>query len=303
MRAVLPLARTCTTDDISIGTLPTSDSQVQIAGPQVRSVIRCVAKSSRSSIWQLEPATTLGGTVAHTGRFPLTVPNATALVVGGLVIWLKRQLLVKYAKRIGRKVHKRYRIAYGPGRLRHMMATLPDRRIVVGSSELADAGWMPTEQEYLDLLKPADWERFFQPASLDAILAEHVWEHLTPVEGALAARTCHRYLTPGGYLRVAVPDAFHPDPEYRSWVCVGGASPGQIGNGHHALYSYLSLGEMFEDAGFQVELYEYYDEAGTFHCRDFDVSKGKIWRSRRFDPRNANGTNRFTSVILDAVKA
>jgi predicted SAM-dependent methyltransferase len=59
---------------------------------------------------------------------------------------------------------------------------------------------------------------------------------------------------------------------------------------------------LFEDVGFKVQLYEYYDEAGTFHCRDFDVAKGKIWRSRRFDHRNVNGANGFTSIVLDAVR-
>jgi predicted SAM-dependent methyltransferase len=83
---------------------------------------------------------------------------------------------------------------------------------------------------------------------------------------------------------------------------VGGASPGQIENGHQVLYTYLSLREVLEIAGFQVELYEYYDEAGTFHCLDFDVSKGKIWRSRRFDHRNQNGALGFASIVLDAVR-
>jgi len=48
---------------------------------------------------------------------------------------------------------------------------------------------------------------------LDAILAEHVWEHLTKEEALIAALTCYRYIKNGGYLRVAVPDGPHPNPQ------------------------------------------------------------------------------------------
>ena len=232
----------------------------------------------------------------------LLVSRAPALDFTKLVVWLKRRLVIKHIRRFVRRVGKRYRVLHGPERLQHLVATLPACKIVVGSAERAEAGWIATEQDYLDLLIPSNWERFFQPASIDAILAEHVWEHLTMEQGRAAAETCYRYLKPGGHLRLAVPDGFNPDPQYRSWVCVGGASPGQIENGHQVLYTYLSLRELLESSGFRVELYEYYDEAGTFHCVDFDVRKGKIWRSRRFDQRNQNGALGFASIVLDAVR-
>jgi len=232
----------------------------------------------------------------------LVVSESPALDFRRLAVWLKRRLVVKHVRRFVRNVGKRYRVFHGPERLRHLLATLPARKIVVGAADRADAGWIPTEQEYLDLLIPSDWEQFFQPGSIDAILAEHVWEHLTVEQGRAAADTCYRYLKPGGYLRLAVPDGFNPDPEYQSWVRVGGASPGQIENGHQVLYTYLSLREVLEKSGFRVELYEYYDEAGTFHCVDFDVRKGKIWRSRRFDRRNQNGALGFASIVLDALR-
>ena len=232
----------------------------------------------------------------------MVVSKSTAIDFRRPAVWLKRRPLVKHARRFVRKVGNRYRVYHGPERLRHLQATLPACKIVVGSAERADAGWIPTEQEYLDLLVPADWQRYFKPGSIDAILAEHVWEHLTAEQGRTAAQTCYRYLKPGGYLRIAVPDGFNPDPQYQSWVCVGGASPGQIENGHQVLYTYLTLMEMLETAGFQVELYEYYDQGGAFHCVDFDVGKGKIWRSRRFDRRNQNGALGFASIVLDAIR-
>ena len=232
----------------------------------------------------------------------LVVSKSTELNFRRPLIWLKRRPMIKHARRFLRKLGQRSRVLHGPERLRHLQATLPTCKIVIGSAERVEAGWIPTERAYLDLLTPSDWERFFQPGSIDAILAEHVWEHLTAEKGRTAAETCYRYLKPGGYLRIAVPDGFNPDPQYRSWVCVGGASPGQIDNGHQVLYTYVSLRALLENAGFRVEFYEYYDEGGTFHCVDFDVSKGKIWRSRRFDRSNPNGALGFASIVLDAVR-
>jgi predicted SAM-dependent methyltransferase len=232
----------------------------------------------------------------------MEVSVSVALVADGFVPWLKRQTLVKYARRAVRYAQKKRRIRTGPERLRRLLTALPQRRIVVGSADRAGPGWIATEQEYLDLVRPETWATFFPPNSLDAILAEHVWEHLTPDEARIATDLCYLYLKPGGYLRVAVPDGFHPSAEYQSWVRVGGALPSQLANDHHVLYTHRTLGDLFTSAGFRVQLYEYYDEAGTFHCRDFDVARGKIWRSRRYDPRNRNGQNVFTSVILDAVK-
>jgi predicted SAM-dependent methyltransferase len=56
------------------------------------------------------------------------------------------------------------------------------------------------------------WKFFFQESSLDAILAEHVWEHLSLNEASIAAKNCFKYLKHGGYVRVAVPDGYHPSP-------------------------------------------------------------------------------------------
>ena len=210
--------------------------------------------------------------------------------------------LLGRARRAIRRFRKAYYRQVGPGRLRKAIAASPHQRIVIGAGAKHEPGWVPTQIEFLNLLAPAEWESFFRPNSLQAMLAEHVWEHLTPEEGAAAASTCFRFLRPGGHLRVAVPDGLHPDPTYHEWVRIGGASPMQVANGHKALYTYRTLRELFERAGFRVRLYEYFDEAGAFHFHDWDEQAGKIWRSKRFDRRNANGALGFTSIVLDAVK-
>jgi len=146
----------------------------------------------------------------------------------------------------------------GPRRLEDAARKQP-LKIVVGASGIHDPGWIPTEIEYLNLMKPEHWSRFFKPDSIDAILAEHVWEYLAKEEASFAAKICFRYLKPNGYLRVAVPDGFHPDPRYIEWVRVGGIGPGA--DDHKILYTYKSLGAIFEAVGFKVVLCEYFDES------------------------------------------
>jgi predicted SAM-dependent methyltransferase len=134
------------------------------------------------------------------------------------------------------------------------------------------------------------------------MLAEHVWEHLAADEALTAARTCSTYLRCGGYLRIAVPDGLHPDPNYQAQSRVGGHGPGGGPNDHQVFYTYRTATELFELAGFSVELYEYFDEDGAFHYRPWDEHAGKIRRSKRFDHRNRGGRLGYTSIILDAVK-
>lgn len=174
------------------------------------------------------------------------------------------------------------------------------RRIVVGASGVAEPGWIVTEAAFVDLLAPAEWSRYFDEASLEAILAEHVWEHLTEEEGTCAAATCYRYLRAGGYVRAAVPDGLHPSSEYRDWVRPGGVGPGA--DDHQVLYTYRTFAHQFEQAGFSIALLEYFDERGEFHGCDWDERLGMIHRSRRFDERNGDGGLAYTSIVLDASK-
>ena len=210
--------------------------------------------------------------------------------------------ILKYARSIAHRVRKAINRRIGPYRFRKGMASSGPKRLVIGSSGWFDFGWIPTEQAFLDLTKPAQWERAFAPNSLDAMLAEHVWEHLMPEDALAAAKTCFTYLKPGGYLRIAVPDGHHPSPTYHEWVRVGGAWSGQLTNDHKVLYTYDTLAALFQAAGFRVELYEYFDEAGVFHYRDWDPQQGKIRRSKRFDKLNRDGSLTYTSIVLDAFK-
>jgi predicted SAM-dependent methyltransferase len=60
--------------------------------------------------------------------------------------------------------------------------------------------------------------------------------------------------------------------------------------------------DVFESAGFEVDLLEYCDELGNFHGKDWNSEDGFIYRSKRFDHRNTNGEIRMMSLIIDAQK-
>jgi predicted SAM-dependent methyltransferase len=188
----------------------------------------------------------------------------------------------------------------GSRRLKRAVRSGGPLRITVGSGGICQPGWIITEREYLDLLCPRDWQAFFKENSISTILAEHVWEHLTLVEGFAAAVTCYNYLEPGGRLRIAVPDGFHPDPDYIELVRVGGSGVGAVD--HKVLYNHDTLALLLARAGFEVQPLEYFDAAGIFHATDWSPADGLVRRSRRFDPRNHDGRLRYTSLIVDACK-
>jgi len=176
-------------------------------------------------------------------------------------------------------------------------------KIVVGAGPYERPGWVLTQHEQLDLLKREDWEVSFSQRPVTAILAEHVWEHLTFEEAKVATRICYDFLEPGGYVRCAVPDAYFPNEEYQNTVKPGGPGPkDHSAASHKIVYNYRMLWEVFESAGFGVRLLEYWDEQGQFHYQEWDEKAGFIYRSKRFDHRNQGGTFGFTSLILDAIK-
>lgn len=173
-------------------------------------------------------------------------------------------------------------------------------RIAIGPSGYFDEGCIPTDIEYLYVLNNAHWEKYFRINHIDAILVEHVWEHLTLEEGFIAAQFCYQYLKPGGYLRIAVPDGHNPCKNYIDQVKVEGIGEGE--DDHKVLFNYVTLTNILEKAGFEVDLLEYFDFNGNFHFKDWDPDNGIIIRSRRFDDRNKNGNMKYSSLIIDALK-
>lgn len=177
-------------------------------------------------------------------------------------------------------------------------------KIVIGSGEFNNnPTWLQTQEDQLNLLKRSDWEAQFSTELLEAILAEHVWEHLTFDEGVEAAKICYDFLQPAGYIRCAVPDGFFRNEAYQKGVQIGGPGPADHpAASHKTVHTYKTITAMFQEAGFQVKLLEYCDEAGKFHAADWNEADGFIYRSKRFDHRNQHGELGFVSLIVDAVK-
>ena len=182
----------------------------------------------------------------------------------------------------------------------HIQAMRKPLKLVIGASGIYEPGWLATDIEQLNILVLDDWEKYFKANSIDAILAEHVWEHLTLDEAYLAAKNCYQFLKPSGYIRVAVPDGLHISLDYRNKVKPGGTGAGS--DDHKVLYNYKSLSHVFETAGFAVELIEYFDEQGIFHRTEWNSGNGLIHRSSRYDERNKGEQLNYTSIIIDAFK-
>jgi len=181
--------------------------------------------------------------------------------------------------------------------------TLGPLRVIIGAGEQRWPGWLPTQRNELDLLDDGGWATYFGECRASALLCEHVWEHLTEAEGRVAAALCYRYLQPGGFVRVAVPDANFPHAEYQRTVQVGGPGPREHpAADHRVVYDYRRFAALFAGAGFVVDLLEWCDEAGRFNFRYWDPADGPIYRSLRSDGRNRDGKLGFVSLILDAHK-
>ena len=182
---------------------------------------------------------------------------------------------------------------------RHRLECCDRICLAVGKNSHCMDGWIAAKNDEIDVVEVTSWSNFFQKSSVDAILAENVWEHLSQSEGRIAARNSFQFLRPGGNLRLAVPDAFHPSQKRASLLRRRGrVQP----TGPCHLYNHRSLTELFLSVGFQVKLLEFFDENGSFHSTQWDVSKGLVRRTQLFDKRNVKQPYAYTSLVLDAIK-
>jgi predicted SAM-dependent methyltransferase len=173
-------------------------------------------------------------------------------------------------------------------------------KIIIGAGETKYPDWISTDYPALDITNPRSMNKYFARGLLKAILSEHVFEHLSFQQAESALTICKEYLSPGGYLRIAVPDGLHPDKAYIDAVKPGGSGAGS--DDHKVLYNYKTITEIIMKAGFRVKLLEWFDHDGKFHFVDWQPETGMIKRSSRFDPRNIDNKLNYTSLIVDAIK-
>lgn len=169
--------------------------------------------------------------------------------------------------------------------------------VILGAGPVVMPGWVATDSEVLDVTSSHAWERLFTPGSIDRLLAEHLFEHLSDAECAKAFTECFRYLKPGGLLRIGVPDGNRKDTEYVEEV-----SPPK--DGHQLLFTVNDLMSRLSLAGFRVTPLEYFDAKEEFHCYSWAEEDGLIRRSARYDTqeRFKRGALYYTSLIIDARK-
>lgn len=174
-------------------------------------------------------------------------------------------------------------------------------KVIIGAGGRKQENWISTEQNQLDLLCENDFIRILDGAvGYEAMVTEHVLEHLTEVQMFQALENCYKYLSPNGRLRIAVPDGLHPDKDYIEYVRPGGTGAGA--GDHKALYNYRSLGRILRNVGFRVVPIEWWDEFKQFHVELWNEADGYIERCYANDPRNKDGKPHYTSLIMDAFK-
>lgn len=181
--------------------------------------------------------------------------------------------------------------------LRRRASRAKPLNVVLGCGDTRFKGWFGTDQHILDVRAEQDWAALFREDSIDRLLAEHLFEHLSEDDCAISFRLCRRYLRPGGRLRVAVPDGYRLDPKYIADV----APPS---DGHQVLFQIDLLGSHLVEAGFRIEPLEYFDANGEFHTRQWNPADGYVMRSSRFDRSERFLTDAlgYTSLIVDAIK-
>ncbi|GBG30898.1 D-inositol-3-phosphate glycosyltransferase [Hondaea fermentalgiana] len=164
-------------------------------------------------------------------------------------------------------------------------------RIVLGAGPApVQAGWIPTQRPELDISSDAAWKAALGLVRPDALLAEHVWEHLDLVNSLRAAMLAARHLeTTHGYLRLAVPNALFDQNDAKD-----------LADGHWVQYSARGLATMLQAAGFSridtLEAHNMQLEPWAAFPHENTRRWGRIMRSSRFDRRGP------VSIILDASK-
>lgn len=153
-------------------------------------------------------------------------------------------------------------------------------KIVLGAALTHQEGWCSTNEQYLDIRNINNWKRLFgNKVRIEAMLAEHVFEHLSYTEMTTVLDICNDYLEKNGTLLIAVPDGNHPDAKYRAHCGVNGI--GADAGDHKQFITFEMLNAAAKNSSFNCRLLEEYDENGKLHAEyKASIKIGKIIRTR-----------------------
>ncbi len=219
-----------------------------------------------------------------------------------LVRMVKGLLPISLRKMI-RGIIKKIRYRFRLYKIKSAIRESNGLKIIVGAAETHQKGWFSTNEQWLDITKEIDWIRLFRGKTiLTHVVAEHVFEHLTPNEIHEALCNICRHLNDGGQIRIAVPDGYHPSGEYIEHVKVGGK--GDDAADHKQLLNQDSLKKYLKEAGLNgFEVVEGYDKDGFLTSNSWRSENGYIRRSRQNgDSADWGFPDASTSLIVDAWK-
>ena len=222
-----------------------------------------------------------------------------------MVSALKRVLPIRL-KVLLRRIIKFFKYRYRRFAISRPVSRGEKIRIIVGAAETFQDGWYSTNEQWLDVTDPADWQRVFNGRRLIThAVAEHVFEHLTYDECRKALANMFSHMVDGARVRIAVPDGYHPDEDYIRHVGIDGI--GADAADHKQLLNVDALAQLFREAGFEPTHLEGYDSEGNLVRNSYSTDDGFIQRSRGNaspDSRNKWGfVDADTSLIVDGVKA
>ena len=180
--------------------------------------------------------------------------------------------------------------------LRESVNCADPKKIILGSADTSQEGWISTDSDYLDITKGFHWSRLFDESSIDNLLAEHVFEHIPLSKVEKCFENIHKYLKKGGKLRFVVPDGNHPASYYREMT-----KPGGWGNGasdHKVFFTLDLLKEIVDSDDFSLSPVEYFDGEGKFHQRKYGEDGGFVKRTADQYPKYS-GKDRLS--FLDSI--
>lgn len=160
------------------------------------------------------------------------------------------------------------------------------KKVILGSADTIQKGWISTDSDYLDITKHFHWSRLFDEASIDNLVAEHVFEHIPLNKIKDCLKNIHKYLKLGGKLRFVVPDGNHPASYYREMTKPGGWGCGA--NDHKVFFTLELLEQIVNPLKYVLDPIEYFDSNGIFHKKSYLVEDG-------FIKRTANGYPTYKS--------
>ncbi len=170
-------------------------------------------------------------------------------------------------------------------------------KVILGSSITGFDGWLSTDLPHFDITLAKDWDYLFKEGSIDNLLAEHVFEHLSPAQSETAFYLIRKYLKKNGVFRIAVPDGYHESPDYIEYTRPGGSGPGC--DDHKILWNKDLLSKMSLECGLKIQLLQYYDSNHQFTDSYQDDQNGIILRSFEKLKSDQSTSFRMSSLIAD----